>query len=105
MKLTERPQVSFRESLKLTKYEKLAVICWCNLLLVTCIGQTAYLLGYVVPIGLLIYEPQTEFTGGVFMVVMLFLPLFMGYKFAKAEEVMLRQKRRTQHADKSNFGA
>ncbi|EGR2118927.1 hypothetical protein D0C17_13490 [Vibrio cholerae] len=94
----ERAQVekTFREELKITRNEKIFIAAWGVYLLVAVLGQIAYWLGFNVSTGFLIYESETGYTGGLFIIVMFFWPMFGIYKIARFEEKMIRQRKNAQ---------
>lgn len=96
---------TFREELKVTRNEKLAIGVWAVFLLVSVLGQVAYWLGFNVPVGYVIYQPETGYTGGLFILVMFFWPMFAIYKIAKAEEKIIRQRKAESNFRKPNFKA
>ncbi|HAS5696824.1 hypothetical protein FXE84_02175 [Vibrio cholerae] len=87
---------TFREVLKITRNEKIVIAAWGVYLLIAALGQIAYLLGYNVPTGYLIYESETGYTGGLFIIVMFFWPMFGIYKIARFEERMIMQRKNVQ---------
>lgn len=96
---------TFRKELRVTRNEKLAIVGWGVFLIVAALGQIAYWLGFNVPIGYLIYESDTGYTGGIFIMVMIFWPIFGIYKISKFEEKMIRQRKIGQKTHKPNFKA
>ncbi len=96
---------SFREELKVTKNEKTVICCWFVFFLVSILGQMAYWLGLNVPIGYVIYDLETGNTGGLFILVMFFWPMFGVYKIAKAEEKLIRHRKCSSDERRTNFEA
>ncbi len=102
---TKKGIVTFLNEFRLTKNEKLALVCWLAFLLITVIGQIAYLFGFNVPMPYLIYNIESGYTGGLFFMAMILWPIFVVYKLARFEEKMIRQRKQAMKNRKTNFKA
>lgn len=96
----------FREYLKISRNEKLAVGCWLVILLVLFMGQAGNWLGFNIPVGYLIYEPNTGNTSFLFVLTCIFWPILAVYKVANiGKRKMIERRKSTLNVRKPNCKA